>query len=368
MSSTKVAPTPGSDAEFERIFASVNEALDRDTKEGAKIPEDVRRETLARALAKYGGRAFEPAKPEPPTVDLVDPPKRELTIPDQEPTAYWYEDPADRVMMDWYIAARVALGPRLPGGLLVTGPAGSGKTLDSVLAAERYNAAHPEDPLPLLVMNCPTITDPQRWFGRREVDAKGTHYERSTFVEMVEAGAIIVLDEFMRLHPTLHNSVMSLLDRTEQVLLSDLGITVKRHPRTVFIGTTNQGAQFGGTHRMDWAMRERWSYTIERGFPPPEEEVKILLAHNPGCDADAAQVLVDIAEKTRRMWETGDLRSPISTRTLDNAALIVAGGQDEEFALRYTALAEYDAGADGSIGQETDRAKVAAIIAGRIGR
>jgi len=237
-----------------------------------------------------------------------------------------------------------------------------------VRAVERLNAAHPELGLPLLVMNCPTLTDPQKWFGRREASGGDTRYEKSDFVAAVENGAVILLDEFMRLHPTIHNPVMSLLDGTESVLLSDLNLTITRNPRTVFIGTTNIGAQFGGTHRMDWAMRERWSYTIERQFPPRDEEIKVLVAHNPGCDADAASVLVDIAVKTRQMWETGDLRTPISTRTLDNAAFLVASGMTEREALGFTALPEYDGGAEGAIGQETDRAKVLAVLDGRLGR
>lgn len=366
------APPKGSQTEFESIMTSVTEVLDNDPA-GKAIPDKERRETIAAALSKYGGKTFV-ANPDDDFVDMpadeeddagVD--VRPLTIPAATSDRYWYEPETDAAFVEHYILSRVKLGSRLPGGLLITGPAGSGKTQGVIRAVERINKAHPELGLPLLVMNCPTLTDPQKWFGRREVDEKGTRYEKSDFINAVEAGAVILLDEFMRLHPTIHNPVMSLLDGQETALLSDLNLQITRNPRTVFIGTTNQGAQFGGTHRMDWAMRERWSFTIERDFPPADEEVKILTAHNPGCDPDAAQVLVDIADKTRQMWQTGDLRSPISTRTLDNAAFLVASGMTEREALTYTALREFDGGAEGVVGQESDRAKVDGVIEGRVG-
>lgn len=377
MSKTSVAPTPGVEPEFEAIMSSVDQALDADAAVGAAIAAQVRRETVARALAKYGGKSYPAGDggtdlPWPDEViaelDVDQKVDRSLVIPAKPTDPYWYEDAEDARFLDHYILSRVALGARLPGGLLITGPSGSGKTKSVTVAIERLNAANPGLGLPLLVMNCPTLTDPQKWFGRREVDEKGTRYVKSDFVAAVESGAVILLDEFMRLHPTIHNPVMSLLDGTESVLLSDLNLTITRNPRTVFIGTTNIGAQFGGTHRMDWAMRERWSFTIERDFPPRDDEIRVLVSHNPGCDADAASVLVDIARKTRDLWVTGDLRAPISTRTLDNAAFLVASGMTETEALRRTALPEFDGDAAGTIGQESERTRVMQLIQGRIGR
>lgn len=363
------APAPGADPDFEEIIRRVTEGLESaGNPEG--IDEETAREVTARAFVKHGGKTYDTswrqnergARNSLPD-DYVDRP-REYAIPDAPSEPYWYEDPGQARLIEHFVMARLKLGNRLHGGLLITGPAGSGKTGGIRRVVDRLNVEHGLS-LAYLKMDCPTITDPQKWFGRREVDKNGTRYEKSTFIEAVESGGVILLDEFMRLHPSLHNPVMAFLDQSEEVLLSDLNVTVKRHPHTVFIGTTNQGAAFGGTHRMDWAMRERWSYTIERDFPPRDEEIKVLVSWNPGCDLDAASVLVDIAQKTRDMFKTGDLRTPISTRTLNNAAFLVASGWTEREALGFTALPEYDGGADGVVGQESDRTKVAQLIQGK---
>lgn len=367
------APAPGTDEEFDRIFASAEEAIASDPAAQA-IDVRTRRETLAVALAKHGGKTYVPG-PEPEDETIVwDEPETKppvvpqgpglLRIPELAPEPYWYEPPEDARFLDHLIMARRKLGARMQGGILITGPAGSGKTRGVVHAVERLNREHGLS-VPLLIMHCPTITDEGKWFGRREATDGSTAFVKSDFITAVESGAIVLLDEFMRLHPRIHNPVMSLVDATEGVLLSDLNLFVRRHPQTVFIGTTNIGSQFGGTYRMDWAMRERWSYTIERDYPPRDEEIKILSTNNPGCDADAASVLVEVAQSARDMWLSGDLRAPVSTRTLDNAAFLVASGFTEREALERTVVPEYDTGSEGTTTDESDRAKIKQIIDGK---
>lgn len=237
----------------------------------------------------------------------------------------------------------------------------SGKTMGVPQAVARLNARHHLS-MRLLKMDCATITDPQKWLGRREIDETGSHYIESDFIRACREGdVVILLDEITRLHPTIGNMIHSLLDGSQALHLSELNMTVNVSPTTVFLATANIGAQSGGTHRMDWALRERFAYTIERDFPPRAEEMRILTTHT-NVDPDAAETLVDVAIKTRQMYATGDLRSPVSTRTLKNAAILVASGATEREALSATALPTFDGDANGSLGEKSERAQVMAAI------
>ena len=365
---TKIAPLPGTDTEFDETWEKVKSAID-----AAGNPEgldmDEARETLAQRLAKHGGKEFLTRPTEPvwePDIPDEQRPHRVLVIPNPTDEPVWWDDPLDAEFLDHFILTRRALGGRFHGGLMIVGPAGVGKTTGIPHAIDRINAAHGTT-INLLKMDCATVTDPQKWFGRREVDAKGTHYEKSDFLLAVERGDVILLDDITRLHPHLHNPVFSLLDGSNAVNLSDLNVTINRHPQTVFLATANIGVQYGGTHRMDWAMRERFPYSIERTWPPKDIEIDILTSHT-GCDPDGAAELVSIGIKTRAMFENGDLRAPISTRTLVSAAWMVASGMTEREALERTAVPLFDADANGLAGTESDRQKVRALLDGKLGR
>lgn len=367
------APAVGVDTEFDEQERKMWDAL-----EAAHNPEGISREfareTLAKRMVEFGGKTYTaadlftpPANAEPADYSVIVPTEATtLTVPPQMTEPYWYEEESQARLIDWYILTRRALGTSFPGALLVVGPAGSGKTLGVAQAIRRINAQH-QLSIRLLKMDCATITDPQKWLGRREIDATGSHYIESDFIRAVREGDAILLDEITRQHPTISNMVMALLDGSQSLHLSELNLTVAVHPQTVFICTANIGAQFGGTHRFDWAMRERMSYTIERDFPPYDEEVRVLTTHT-GVDPDAASVLVDIAVKTRQMYATNDLRAPISTRTLVSAARLVASGATEREALAATALPTFDGAANGTIGEKSERASVMAIVEGRTGR
>lgn len=360
---TAAAPAPGADAEFDAVWEQAWRAVTEAGNPEGLDPEQAR-SVLADRLARFAGRTYTAgpapaAEPEPPRGE------RTLVIPRPTGEPVWWDDPEQAAFLDHYILTRRALGPALAGGLLITGPSGSGKTESVAHAVERVNAKHGLA-LRLFRMDCATVTDPQKWFGRREVDEKGTRYEKSDFVLAVERGDVVQLDEVNRLHPTLHNGIMSLFDGSNAVHLSDLNVTVTRHPETVFVATANQGAQYGATHRMDAAMRERFPYTIERPFPPEDAEADVLVSRT-GVDRDGAANLVRVGAKSRAMHAAGDLRMPVSTRTLVYAAYLVAAGMTEREALGFTAEGMYDPGADGVAGAESDRMKFRALVKGVLG-
>jgi len=368
------APEPGGDAEFDATFEKITETY---TSAGERVDAaeaERRRHLTARALSKYSGKTYAPGQKtyvndgrEWPVPDdqMVPPEPDVLIIPGKPTEPYWYDDPTDAMILDHYILARRELGNVMHGALLITGEAGYGKTMSVRKSVERLNDQGAG--LRLFKMDCATVTDPGKWFGRREADETGTHFVPSDFWISVERGDVVLLDDVMKVHPHIHNSITSLLDGSEAVDISDLNETLHRHPKTVFIATANEGAKYGGQHRMDWSMRERFSTTLRREPPPEDEEIKVLVSAT-NCDEDAASVLVAIARKTRDMHLGGDLRSAISTRTLVAAAQWVGFGMREWDALNITAVQEFDGDASGMVGAESDRQKVLGIMEGKLGR
>lgn len=363
------APAVGVDPDFDTTFAAVWAAnVKAGNPEG--LSEEEARERLAEAMTKHGGRTFTgvpaaPAfadEPEPEPVEV----EAELVIPQRTEEPYWWDDPQQAKLLEHFILSRRALGASFEGGLVITGPSGSGKTMSVRHAVRRLNETH-QLSLRLLVMNCAVLTDPQRWFGRREVIDGDTKYIRSDFIESIERGDVILLDEIGRMHPHIANGIHSLLDGSQSLLLSDLNVTITVNPETVVLATMNEGVMYGGQHRLDWAFRERFPYTLPRPWPPRDEEIHIVTSRS-GCDPDGAANLVDIAAKTRAMFEAGDLRAQISTRELIAAGWLVASGKNERDALAVTAIPMFDGDANGMVGAESDRQRVAAIIEGRFPR
>ena len=379
------APAPGDDPEFDSWFDKAWESvessgLDRttdpiyasirdfETKHGVS-EVTAARNILARAFVKHASKTFKISEEDFIATDVAfseDGQVRELRLPIVPTEPYWYEEPDQAAFIEHHILSRRAIGRYMTGGLLITGPAGSGKTSGVKQLIDRMNRERGLS-LALLQMDCATVTDPQKWFGARHIDKSGDHYEKSAFVVAVESGAVILLDDVKRLHPTIHNPIMNWLAGSETVLLSDLNVTIERHPETVFLATANEGAVFGGNHRMDYAMDERFPYRVERDFPPPLEEIKVITSWT-GCSDDDAGLMVAIAGATRKAHSTGDLRAPISTRTLVHAGWLAYSGYTAREALTYTALGLYDDNADGTVGGQSEREIVRQAIDGKIKR
>ena len=358
---------PSGDAEFDEWEKNVWEALEKSGNAEGLTREEARL-ILAKRVTEfagkdmshlYSGKAVKKAKlpdeQEVPAAPLT------LRIPTPGAEPYWYEAPGQSELIDHFIESRRQIGTILAGGLLILGPAGVGKTMGVIRRIARLG-------YPFLKMDAATVTDPGKWFGRREIDKDGTRYEESDFIRAVREGTVILIDEINRLHPAISNPIMAMLDGSQAIHLSDLNVTIPVHPQTVVIATANIGAAFGGTYKIDHALRRRFPYTIERGFPPIEDEIRILTSYWPECDTDAAANLVRIATESRNKWEGGDLRVPIDTATLTNAAMLVASGYSERDALEFTVLPMYDGNADGQIGQKSERAMVAGMIDGALGR
>ena len=354
-------PEPGADAELDKM---VSEAIRVMTAGGMKYDETAVRTTLAKRLAEARGESVteepeKPAKPAKPAVDI----KKEAKSLDTKSVvaavaggdAYWYDKPEDIKFIRHFIELRRKA--QAVGNLLVVGPSGAGKTEGLRRVAQNVE-------LPFYKLDCATITSEDKWIGHKEIDHEGTKFVLSEHLRWLEGveyePGILCYDEVNRVHPSRLNILLPILDGSQAVFVPDLGRLVRVHPETIIVATANIGTAFGGTFVMDRALRERFNFTLERDFPPQDEEIKVLTSAT-GIPADKAEVIVEIAGKTRTKWETGDLESPISTRTLKAAAMLIASGMSILSAMEYTALPLYKN--DG--GNTSERAMVKLILTGK---
>lgn len=302
---------------------------------------------------------------EPPVAPITKPASRKrassFSVPPLPEDSYWYESDADRKLTRDYISLRKA---GFTVNLMIAGPSGSGKTV----GVERLGK---ELGIPVHIVNCQAITTPEKWIGQMMADPeKGTYFVPSQHVQWVEGTApeclesescILLYDEITRLRPELNNMTYSLFDTQRGLEVPQMGRRVLMNPKNLIIATANIGSAFSGTFGQDRAFRERFAMTMERDFPPVEEEVKILTSAT-GITAEDATSLARVAHATRNMWREQTIEQPISTRTLVTWSLLVSGGYDIMQAAEYTVLPLYSE--DGGV--ESDRAKVRLQIEGKV--
>lgn len=270
---------------------------------------------------------------------------------------YFWERPDDVAFLDMFIALRRQAG--LPANLLITGPSGTGKTEGVMRAAARHG-------IPFYKVDCASVTTADKWLGHKEFADGATKFQLSEHLRWIQATdcepGIVLYDEITRLHPTLHNTLLPILDGSQSVWVPELGIHIRVHPETIFIGTANIGVSYTGTHKLDSAMSGRFGFRLEREYPPADAEIDILV-NRIGVDRKAATTLVDIANMTRDRQRLGDLDEAVSTRDLLNTAALVAAGMPIMAAAEYTFVKFF--GEDGGAGSQ--RTAVRQIITGKAG-
>lgn len=280
------------------------------------------------------------------------------------PTApYWYESEEDRRITRDYINL---VNNGFVVNLMIAGPSGSGKTKGVEKLGEELG-------YPVHIVNCQAITTPEKWLGQMMADpTTGTHFEPSQHIQWVEGThpdcigserCILLYDEITRLRAELNNMTYSLFDTQRGLEVPQMGRRILMAEKNIVIATANIGAAYAGTFGQDRAFRERFAMTLERNFPPRDEEIKIIRSYTDDKISEKdAEALAKIAEASRNLWIEQVIESPISTRTLNNWALLVAGGYDIMTAANYTVLPLYSE--DG--GPESDRARIRLQIEGKV--
>jgi len=200
--------------------------------------------------------------------------------------------------------------------IMMTGPAGCGKTMAAKAAANSIEGYNME------IFNLGSTQDPRATLiGNTQFDTKqGTVFNPSPFVKAIQTpNTVIVLDEISRAHPEAHNILMTVLDAGQRYLRLDEAAdspVVKVAESVSFIASANIGNEYTSTRQLDRAIVDRFTI-IEMDTLTDDEETQLLQMMYPSVDAGVLSNVAKITSMTRNdlKKETPTLSNSLSTRT-----------------------------------------------------
>ena len=200
--------------------------------------------------------------------------------------------------------------------IMMTGPAGCGKTMAAKAAANSIDGYNME------IFNLGSTQDPRATLiGNTQFDTKkGTVFSPSPFVKAIQTpNTVIVLDEISRAHPEAHNILMTVLDAGQRYLRLDEAAdspVVKVADGVSFIASANIGNEYTSTRQLDRAIVDRFTI-IEMDTLTIDDETSLLQMMYPSVDDVVLNNVAKITTMTRNdvKKEVPTLSNSLSTRT-----------------------------------------------------
>lgn len=138
--------------------------------------------------------------------------------------------------------------------------------------------------------------------------------------------SIILIDEWDAAHPEIMPLLQPVLEGRGVMILEDGARYVKPHPysRIVLTGNTNgrgsSNAAYNNIHEQSAATIDRIEKILRMPYLPPDLEQKVVEARITGVDSTFVAKLIQLANKIREAYDSGETQQLCSTRTVMAAA------------------------------------------------
>ncbi|MCU7920433.1 MAG: CbbQ/NirQ/NorQ/GpvN family protein [Candidatus Thiodiazotropha sp. (ex Epidulcina cf. delphinae)] len=223
------------------------------------------------------------------------------------------EEPYYRPVHNEVEMYQAAYDARMP--VMLKGPTGCGKSRFVEYMAWKLQK-------PLITVACNEDMTASDLVGRFLLDINGTKWQDGPLSVAARIGAICYLDEVVEARQDTTVVIHPLTDHRRELPLEKKGELIKAHPDFQIVISYNPGYQS--------LMKDLKQSTKQRfggmDFDYPETEIETeIVQHEGGGDAETAQKLVQIAQRSRNLKGHG-LDEGMSTRLLVYAAQLVAKG------------------------------------------
>ena len=212
---------------------------------------------------------------------------------------------------------------RMP--VMLKGPTGCGKSRFVEYMAWKLNR-------PLISVACNEDMTASDLIGRFLLDINGTKWQDGPLTIAARIGAICYLDEVVEARQDTTVVIHPLTDHRRQLPLEKKGEVVDAHPDFQVVISYNPGYQ-SLMKDLKQSTKQRFA-ALDFDYPEAGIEAEIV-ARESGVDAEVAQKLVQVAQRTRNLKGHG-LDEGISTRLMVYAGQMIAEGVDPVAACQMT--------------------------------